>query len=121
MYEVSVTQDFAAAHKLNNYHGPCSNVHGHTWKVNVKLCSDNLNSSGMIMDFKDLKGALGEILNCYDHSYINEISPFDRINPTAENMAREIYHQLKNKFAGIALKQVRVWESDHSSAAYWED
>jgi 6-pyruvoyltetrahydropterin/6-carboxytetrahydropterin synthase len=121
MFEVSVTQDFSAAHKLNNYEGPCSNIHGHTWKVKVSVCSNNLNKSGMVIDFKDLKFALLTIINRYDHGYINEISPFDKINPTAEHIARVIYQELKSMSLDCVLKQVTVWESENSCATYWED
>ncbi len=120
MFEISVAQDFAAAHKLINYDGQCSNVHGHTWKVELKVCCDSLNESGMVMDFKDLKSALNAILNRYDHQFLNEISPFDKINPTAENIAREIYLSIKIANADYVLKKVKVWESANSYATYWE-
>jgi len=121
MFEVSVTQDFAAAHKLANYKGNCSNIHGHTWKVKVSVYSEHLNESGMVMDFKDLKAALLTILDRYDHGYINEIPPFDKVNPTAENIARMIYQELKNICVDCTLMQVKVWESANSCATYWED
>ncbi len=121
MYEISVAQDFAAAHKLNDYQGQCSNVHGHTWKVEISVTSDHLNESSMVMDFKDLKTALLIILDRYDHGYLNEISPFDTLNPTAENIAREIYQDFKAVCTGCKLSKVKVWESASSCATYWED
>ena len=121
MYEISVTRDFAAAHRLNNYHGQCTNLHGHTWKIEVSAASDHLNETGMVMDFKDLKIALEVILERYDHGYLNEISPFDRINPTAENIAREIYLELKAACIGCKIRKVSVWESANCCANYWED
>ena len=120
MFEVSVTQEFAAAHKLLNYEGQCSNMHGHTWKVKVWVGSQDLNETGMVIDFKDLKAALLSILDRYDHGCINEIPPFDKINPTAENLAREIYLGMKKSCVDCKLNRVEVWESASSSAAYWE-
>ena len=121
MYEVSVTQEFAAAHQLPDYQGQCSNIHGHTWKVRVSVGAKCLNASGMVMDFRDLKAALLGILDRYDHSFINEIPPFDKLSPTAENIAQEIYRELKTTYPDYNLKKVRVWESASSCATYWED
>lgn len=121
MFEVSITQEFAAAHKLNDYQGQCSNLHGHTWQVQVCVASSALNSSGMVIDFRDLKAVLGGILDRFDHGYINEIPPFDQLNPTAENIAREIYREIKMLLVDCTLKQVKVWESAGSCAAYRED
>lgn len=121
MFEVSVTQEFAAAHKLNDYQGKCSNLHGHTWQVEVRVASSVLNSGGMVIDFRDLKAALRSILDRFDHGYINEIPPFDQLNPTAENISRHIFDELKLVLADCYLRQVKVWESAGSSAAYRED
>jgi 6-pyruvoyltetrahydropterin/6-carboxytetrahydropterin synthase len=120
MFEISVSQDFAAAHRLNDYHGKCRNVHGHTWKVELRICSEDLNASGMVVDFKDIKAALRDILESYDHSFLNESDPFDKINPTAENIAREIYLQFKNNCPDINLITVSVWESANCCAMYRE-
>jgi 6-pyruvoyltetrahydropterin/6-carboxytetrahydropterin synthase len=120
MFEVSVTQEFAAAHRLNGYQGSCSNLHGHTWKVEVCVGSDNLDENGMVIDFKDLKAVLVTILNRFDHAYINDLAPFHLINPTAENIAREIYRELTTALADYDVRQVKVWESAGSCAAYRE-
>jgi len=121
MFEISVTQEFAAAHQLPDYIGPCSNIHGHTWKVSVSVGGNCLNAGGMVMDFKDLKAALLGILNRYDHRFINEIPPFDEISPTSENIAQEIYKELKRTYPDYNLKKVKVCESENSCASYWED
>jgi 6-pyruvoyltetrahydropterin/6-carboxytetrahydropterin synthase len=120
MYEISVAQDFSAAHKLNDYNGQCSNLHGHTWKIEICISCDHLNEDSMVMDFKDVKTALQSILQRYDHGYLNEISPFDKINPTAENIAREIYQEFKVVCTGCKLKSVKVWESVNCCATYRE-
>jgi len=121
MFEISVSQDFAAAHRLNDYPGQCSNVHGHTWKVELKICSEELNDSGMVMDFREVKAVLAKILDRYDHCFLNEISPFDRINPTAENIAREIYNEFRSASTTTNLIMVRVWESPNCCAVYREE
>lgn len=121
MFEVSVTLEFSAAHRLPDYPGPCSNIHGHTWQVSISVIGQSLNQSGMIMDFRDLKDALSNVINSYDHQLINEIPPFDKTTPTAENIAREIYRQLRSGYPEINLSNVKVWESHSSCATYWED
>lgn len=120
MFEVSVTQEFAAAHRLNDYQGQCSNLHGHTWKVQVCVRSLELNRCGMVVDFKDLKSVLQNVLGRYDHGFINEIAPFDMISPTAENLAREIYSEVQSLLGEVQVHKVVVWESAGSSATYWE-
>lgn len=121
MFEVTVTQDFAAAHRLYGYRGQCANLHGHTWKVQVSVRSQDLNQEGMVIDFKTLKAFLGAILKRYDHSLINEIAPFDVESPTAENIAREIYTAIKLSLPQAHMLKVKVWESAGSWAAYWEE
>ncbi|MEA4925794.1 MAG: 6-carboxytetrahydropterin synthase QueD [Syntrophomonadaceae bacterium] len=121
MFEISVTQEFSAAHRLPEYQGQCSNIHGHTWKVSISVIGASLDRNDMVMDFKDLKSALSQVLDRYDHRFINEIPPFDKINPTAENIAQEIYRQLNPLYSEYNLKKVTVWESHSSCATYWED
>lgn len=116
MYEIRVNSKFSAAHNLRNYNGKCENLHGHTWKVEVCLYGSFLNDTGFLCDFRIVKGAVKEVLEKYDHAYINEISPFDKINPTAENLASVIYTELEKQFSN--LKEVVVWESEDARAIY---
>ena len=116
MFEIRVTTKFGAAHNLRNYGGKCENLHGHTWKVEVALKGTSLNDIGLMRDFRDVKGALKEVLSRYDHSYINELSPFDKINPTAENLCKHIFDELVKGLP--ELFEVSVWESDDARAVY---
>ncbi|MCX6112101.1 MAG: 6-carboxytetrahydropterin synthase QueD [Proteobacteria bacterium] len=116
MYEIRITSKFNAAHNLRNYNGKCEKLHGHTWKVEVCIEGSKLNETGFLYDFRVIKGATKEVLERFDHAYINEISPFDKINPTAENLASVIYEELKKQFP--QLKEVTVWESEDASATY---
>jgi 6-pyruvoyltetrahydropterin/6-carboxytetrahydropterin synthase len=112
MYEVVISQEFCAAHKLLNHKGVCADLHGHTWKVEVVVRAKNL-KDGMVVDFMAVKSILDEILP--DHSYLNEILA----DPTAENMAKWLYDELKARIPGVA--KVLVWESSASGAAFFED
>jgi 6-pyruvoyltetrahydropterin/6-carboxytetrahydropterin synthase len=122
MYEVTIEETFAAGHALRNYRGKCENVHGHNYRCEVALQGEELDQIGLLVDFVELKKALHSVLDRMDHQWLNDIPPFDRINPSAENMARYIYDELggelKNR-AGVRVAWVRLWETDTASVKYW--
>jgi 6-pyruvoyltetrahydropterin/6-carboxytetrahydropterin synthase len=122
MFEVAVEQNFASAHALRNYKGRCENVHGHNWKVRVVIEGEKLDATGMLVDFLDVKSFMGEILDRIDHQFLNEIPPFDSINPSAENIAEYFYQQLTGKFAEtpvpVRIREVKIWETEIQSATY---
>ncbi len=120
MFELSITGDFASAHFLRNYEGPCKNLHGHTWKVEVTIQSEKLNEIGLVVDFRDLKQRLKEILMPIDHVCLNDLPYFQAVNPSTENLAQYIYREFAKVTTPFVLKRVRVWESETSSVTYWE-
>lgn len=123
MYELSVEQHFDAAHFLRGYQGRCEALHGHRFRAVVKATATVLDDIGLAYDFTRLKAHLSDVLQQLDHACLNEVPPFDRLNPSSENLAREIYQQLKPKLAGtpVSLSRVEVWESPESGAAYVPD
>lgn len=122
MYEVAVEQHFDAAHFLRNYHGKCEALHGHRYRVIARVKAPKLDESGMVYDFTELKQLLAESSRRLDHILLNEIKPFDNINPSAENIARTVFDELKPKLAaGVNLLAVEVWESPESQAIYTPD
>lgn len=126
MFFLTVEESFDAAHSLRHYEGKCARIHGHTWKVEVQVGGKELNRAGMLIDFSVLRKMLKEILQEFDHCYLNEAAPFaeDGLNPTAENIAFYIYRRMKEKLAGVApvlrVVQVTVFESDRARATYRE-
>jgi 6-pyruvoyltetrahydropterin/6-carboxytetrahydropterin synthase len=119
MYQVSVEGHFDAAHYLRDYGGKCENLHGHRFKVVVSLKAESLNKTGLAYDFTELKRHLNEVLAPFDHTSLNEVKPFDKINPSSENIAREIYDQLQKRLSeGVLLSAVEVWESPESRVTY---
>jgi len=115
-YKLSVTKTFSSAHCLREYKGKCENIHGHNWKVCAAFCGKELDKTGMLIDFTDLKAHLGNIMSALDHKFLNEQPPFDKINPTAENIAAFIFEQLKTAETETAkVCEVEVWESETSS------
>jgi 6-pyruvoyltetrahydropterin/6-carboxytetrahydropterin synthase len=123
MYTLMVETKFAAAHQLRGYKGKCENLHGHTWKVQVFVCTNKLNDIALAMDFTDLKRIANEIVEPLDHACLNSIPPFAEINPSSENISKWVFESLKPKVAeyGVKVKAVTVWESDSASATYTED
>ena len=118
-YEMTVKDHFDAAHSLPGYDGPCRNLHGHTWDIEATVCGLKLDGVGILYDFKDLKQDIHALLDNFDHGCINEVKPFNSINPTAENLARVIYHELSDLLPDhISLKQVAVWESPIAKVVY---
>ena len=91
------------------------NGHGHNYVVEVSLEGDPDPITGMVMDLKELKEILNrEILEPYDHRFLNyEVPPFDRVVPTTENIAQDIWRRLEPRLNGGAhrLHAVRVYET----------
>ena len=123
MYQISVEQHFDAAHFLRGYQGKCEALHGHRFRVVAKVETSQLDDIGMAYDFTALKQHLGDILSRFDHTCLNDISPFDEMNPSSENIASTVYDELKLKLAGapVAISCVEVWESPQSWVAYSPD
>ncbi|MDR3092329.1 MAG: 6-carboxytetrahydropterin synthase QueD [Endomicrobium sp.] len=121
-YKLSVTKRFASAHCLREYKGKCENLHGHNWRIRAAFFGTKLNSAGMLIDFTDIKKHLDDIIAYLDHKFLNEISPFDKINPTAENIASFIFEQLQNmETENAKVCEVEVLESESSSATIYKD
>jgi 6-pyruvoyltetrahydropterin/6-carboxytetrahydropterin synthase len=123
MYKLSVEQHFDAAHALRGYKGKCENLHGHRFQVKVKVSASELDDIGLAFDFTELKRILKEVISRFDHANLNETPPFDKINPSSENIARTVYEAMKIelKEAPVKLAAVKVWESPESAVEYRED
>ena len=122
MFELKVKSAFEAAHHIKNYPGKCARLHGHNWIVEAIVQGENLNELGILVDFKILKDELKKVLDEFDHQYLNELELFANQNPTAENIAKEIFDKLATAeiFNGAAkLKSVTVYESPKSSVTYF--
>ncbi len=123
MYELTVELWFSAAHRLVDYDGECERLHGHNWKVVVNVEAGKLNSLGIAVDFKHVKAETKKLIRSFDHRYLNDIPPFDNINPTAENLAKFFFTELGvllNKDS-VRVSCVTVWETDNSAASYSEE
>ena len=120
MHEVTVIRSFSAAHSLRGHRGQCEALHGHNWRVELSVAGEDLDDLGMVVDFKELKKTLDDILAQFDHRYLNEISPFDRLNPSSENLARRIFDETAGRLDNprVRVTRCRVWESDDAYSTY---
>ena len=121
MFEVSAQQTFAAGHALRNYRGKCENVHGHNYRVQVTVSGEQLNAAGLVVDFVELKRLMSQVIERLDHQFLNDIAPFDVLNPSAENLAKYFWDQISGSLKSevpVAVSEVRVWETDTSIAVY---
>lgn len=123
MFELMVETHFSSAHQLRGYKGECEKLHGHNYKVQVFVIAERLNEIDIAIDFHELKKLAGEVIAPLDHCFLNEIFPFTEKNPSSENIAKWIYDSLRKKLNNdnIHLSAVTVWESETSSATYFED
>ena len=123
MYQISVEQHFDAAHFLRGYQGKCEALHGHRFKVVARVQASGTDDIGLAYDFTVLKQHLAEILAGLDHTCLNDVPPFDNINPSSENIAATIYNQLQPKLveAPVTLSCIEVWESPESWVTYSPD
>lgn len=137
MYILKSEAAFDSAHFLKGYSGKCSNIHGHRWKIEAEICSENLQSEGqtrgMIIDFGDFKDSLKKIADSLDHRLIYEknslkdttiaalkdenfsLAEVD-FRPTAENFSKYIYELLCSE--GYRVRRVTVYETPNNCAAY---
>jgi 6-pyruvoyltetrahydropterin/6-carboxytetrahydropterin synthase len=118
MFEICVEHTFAAAHALRNYRGKCENLHGHNYRVQVAIAGAALDENGLLYDFAELKGRLRKTSEYLDHQFVNELKPFDEINPSAENLAKFICDEIQKDLKNAAVSWVKVWETDTSAATY---
>src|SRR5580692_12989467 len=121
MWEVTQETSVAAAHQLRFAPGEGERLHGHNWRIKAVVRAAALDERGFVVDFNDLGKILRDLVEPYEHAFLNEISPFDDVNPTAENLARVVADGLAAKIddARVRVVRVEVWENDQCSATYF--
>ncbi|MGB9721961.1 MAG: 6-carboxytetrahydropterin synthase QueD [bacterium] len=118
MFEIAVQGSFSAAHRVRGYRGDCAGVHGHTYKIEIRIKIENLDRLGMAMDFRKAKKILKKVLTGLDHKNLNDLPFFKKHNATAEWIAVYIYQEIKKKIKDI--KSITVWEGLENSVTYTE-
>lgn len=122
IYTLRIITDFASAHTLRGYPGACSRLHGHNWKLEVEVVASELDELGMAVDFKVIKEQARSLVETVDHRYLNELAPFDRLNPTAENLAAYLHQGLSERLNNgrIRVQAVTLWETERACVRYTE-
>ena len=122
MFVLKIVTDFASAHSLRDYPGDCARLHGHNWQVEVSICSQVLDDSGIAIDFREIKKQTKLVVKRLDHQYLNEIKPFDVLNPTAENIAKYFFDEIALLITNkdVKVKEVMIWETPRSAVTYSE-
>ena len=121
-YTLKVTTDFAASHSLEGYPGNCSRLHGHNWRIDVEADATSLDDLGMGIDFKILKDAARSVANTLDHCHLNDVPPFDTLNPTAENIAAYVFQEISQIINDdrVRICAITLWETDRACVRYTE-
>lgn len=120
MYQLTIRDHIASAHFLRGYEGPCKNLHGHTWHIEVTIESDQVDQIGIVMDFRLMKQKLKDFLTPLDHVCLNDLPYFKEVNPSTENIARYVYQGFAKQCLPFRLRKVQVWESETASVTYFE-
>ena len=95
-------------------------MHGHNWKVEVEVCGNKLDNIGMVIDFKEIRNTTKGVVDQLDHRFLNDLDPFKKINPTAENIAQYIYTELSDvkNDKQIEVKSIKPWETEKSAVTF---
>ena len=127
-FEIATVRKFAAAHSLKLYDGSMEPVHGHNWRVRVRVAAAALDPIGVVMDFHELERLVDAVVVPWHNRHLNECSPFEGapggggagggLNPSAENVALHVGRAVGPLPAGVTLVSVEVWETDENSAVY---
>jgi 6-pyruvoyltetrahydropterin/6-carboxytetrahydropterin synthase len=123
MYELKITDQFAAAHQLRGIEGGCENLHGHNWKIEVTVAGSKLGHDGLLIDFRQIKRETKNMLDELDHKFLNDLKMFKDMEPSSENIARHIFESLSQRLdtEDVKISRVTAWESDSACATYWND
>ena len=123
VFEVYVKAHFSAAHALRGYPGDCARMHGHNWIVEAYVRCVELDEIGIGLDFRDIKQAVQDVLDELDHSILNELPVFTRMNPTSENIAKFIYNEISKilNSDNVKVSKVMVSETPSAGAYYCEE
>jgi len=121
-YELSIETHFSAAHQLRGYPGDCARLHGHNWHVKLFVTCYELDELGLGIDYKIMKRELKAALDVWDHYNLNDIAPFDSINPSSENVARELFQTMQTRLNNerIHVSCVEIAETCTAKVRYSE-
>ena len=119
MFTISVETHFRASHQLTLADSSKEHAHGHNWLVTADVSSEMMNPLGVVMDFRQLRAMVDDIVAEFENAPLGNLDYFQRNNPSAENVAKYIYEKLESKLPkGIGLRSVKVEEEPGCSAKF---
>jgi len=122
MFELRVRRKFSAAHAIRMA-GQVEPLHGHDWRVSVRVRGEKLDGDGLLCDFHTVEDVLREIIRPYHNANLNDCPPFTQVNPSAEQVARHIAEALSERLDQslspyAEIRSVRVTEAPGCAATY---
>jgi 6-pyruvoyltetrahydropterin/6-carboxytetrahydropterin synthase len=121
-FTVRVEARFEAAHYLREYRGISEPLHGHSYKVEAELAASGggVDSDAIAVDFVSAKHKLESLAKRLDYGCINDVPPFNEINPSAENIAEWFHRELSSAVAGenAVVRAVTIWEGPFNSVTF---
>lgn len=122
MFEIGIAEEFEAAHALEGDFGLATRLHGHTYRVEVRVEARDIDETGTFYDLGRLRADLRTVLDPLHYRNLNDLAELSGINTTAEAVARYIFNQMEPpiRASGIRSLKVTVWESPSSFASYRE-
>lgn len=121
-FTVRVEARFEAAHFLREYRGISEPLHGHSYRVEAELTGQGggVDADAIAVDFVSAKRKLDALAKRLDYTCINEVAPFDSVNPTAENVAAWFHRELSAAVAdeSAIVTAVTIWEGPVNSVRY---
>lgn len=120
MFELKVVTRFAAAHQLTMVGEKCENLHGHNWKIEVRVRGESLDNAGVLVDFGVVKRHVRGVMETLDHKFLNDLPMFENRQPSSERIAAYVAEQVQQRLGadGVRVSSVTAWESDDASATY---
>jgi 6-pyruvoyltetrahydropterin/6-carboxytetrahydropterin synthase len=120
-WEIQHETVFGAAHQLRYTEGEGERLHGHNWRVRAFVRANALDQTGFVLDFAFLARELRALIEPWEHVFLNEIEPWNKVNPTAENIAKFVAEQLQARIGSdrVWVDRVVVCETDECVATYF--
>ena len=121
-FEIGITAEFESAHSLSGDFGLATRLHGHTYRVEVRVDARDIDSTGTFYDIGRLREELSSVIEPLHYRNLNEVAELAETNTTAEALARYIFQKLAPvvRTGGVEGLKVTVWESSSSFASYRE-
>lgn len=107
MYAIEVHAELCAAHSIR-IAGTPEPLHGHNWRITAALEGTTLDDDGLLCDFHTVEATLREIIAPFHNNTLNALPPFDRLNPTAEHLARHLADELSRLLGDALAPHARI-------------